>query len=342
MNQVAKQTHPAEILREQLQGQREQFAASMPAHMVDRFMRVVMNAINSNPDLMNCTRKSLWMSCLRAAQDGLLPDGRQGAIVPYKKEAQFIPMYQGILKKVRNSGKLKDLTVELVHEGDQFRRWNDENGKHLEHIPVGREDDDAITHAYAIARTKDGGVYIDVMGRAALDKTRAVATAAKGPWADWYGEMAKKTVLRRLSKMLPMSTDLDDLIRRDDDLYDLEGTAQESSSAAKAAGIQSATVTALDSFANAGQGEQGNASTGKTDASGTSAPDDKKATPEAAETVLNQFQAELDSPHDENSLQQLLQDFEPAIDKLDEKSQGKAMAAFEKRLAAVRASTSSD
>jgi recombination protein RecT len=39
--------------------------------------------------------------------------------------------------------------------------------------------------------------------------------------------MARKTVAKRHSKVLPMSTDLDDLIRRDDDLYDMKGAKEE-------------------------------------------------------------------------------------------------------------------
>lgn len=54
-----------------------------------------------------------------------------------------------------------------------------------------------------------------------IEKVRKVSRAAtNGPWVEWWEEMARKTVLRRLSKRLPMSTDVDDLIRRDDDLYD--------------------------------------------------------------------------------------------------------------------------
>src|SRR5258708_34442980 len=37
--------------------------------------------------------------------------------------------------------------------------------------------------------------------------------------------MAKKSAIRRLSKRLPLNTDLDDLIRRDDALYDFESKA---------------------------------------------------------------------------------------------------------------------
>jgi hypothetical protein len=47
--------------------------------------------------------------------------------------------------------------------------------------------------------------------------------AKKGPWSDPVArpEMCKKTVLKLHAKSLPMSTDLDDLIRRDDELYEI-------------------------------------------------------------------------------------------------------------------------
>ena len=42
-------------------------------------------------------------------------------------------------------------------------------------------------------------------------------------WRNSFDEMAKKTVFKRHSKTLPMSTDLDDLLRRDEELYDMGG-----------------------------------------------------------------------------------------------------------------------
>jgi recombination protein RecT len=50
-------------------------------------------------------------------------------------------------------------------------------------------------------------------------------------WAKSFDEMAKKTVVRRHAKVLPMSSDLDDLVRRDDDLYDLDGRGDKTAAA---------------------------------------------------------------------------------------------------------------
>jgi len=58
-----------------------------------------------------------------------------------------------------------------------------------------------------------------------VEKVRQSSRAKNAtPWTQWWDQMAKKTAIRRLSKRLPMSTDLDDLIRRDDELHDIEST----------------------------------------------------------------------------------------------------------------------
>ena len=46
---------------------------------------------------------------------------------------------------------------------------------------------------------------------------------AKGPaWTKSWGEMAKKTVIRRQSKRLPKSTDIEMVVKRIDDDYDFD------------------------------------------------------------------------------------------------------------------------
>jgi recombination protein RecT len=84
---------------------------------------------------------------------------------------------------------------------------------------------------FAIAKTKDGGVYIEVMSRSQIEQVRSISRSGNnGPWASWFGEMARKTVIRRLSKRLPMSTDLAAIIQRDDELYDLDRTTRTATS----------------------------------------------------------------------------------------------------------------
>ena len=199
-----------------------QFAAVLPRHIpVERFGRVVLTAIQTNPDLLNVERRSLWNAAMKAAQDGLLPDGRLGALVIYKDKrrgpiAQWLPMIAGIRQKVRNSGEVATWEVHLVYERDLFD-YELGDDPHIVHRPV-RGDRGKIIAAYSVAVLKTGERSREVMWIDEIEAIREQSrTADTGPWKTHFGEMAKKTVARRHAKVLPMSSDLDDLLRRDDD-----------------------------------------------------------------------------------------------------------------------------
>jgi recombination protein RecT len=210
-----------------LEQREEELRRALPAHIpVDRFKRIVLTTCQLNPELVTVDRQSLWIACMRAAQDGLLPDGRDGVILAYKDNnqrsrtfgqitAQWQPMVSGFLKRFRNSGQFLSITANVVRESDPFEYWIDENGEHLRHTPG---DVGPYVKAYAMAKTKDGGTMIKVMSKAEIDRRRAVSKAKDGPmWREWWDEAAMKTVLRNLSKRLPSSADLDELMRRDDE-----------------------------------------------------------------------------------------------------------------------------
>lgn len=218
-NQVA-------VVREQLSKMEGEISSALPAHIpVERFNRVVMTAIQGNPKLLDCNRRSLFNSCMKAAQDGLLPDGREGAIVPYKSDAQWLPMIGGLRKKARNSGEIATWDVHAVYENDEFDFELGDN-PFIRHKPTLQEKGKLIA-VYSIATLKSGEISRDVMSVHDVELIRTKSRGTNTPWADpiFYPEMAKKTVAKRHAKVLPTSTDLDDLLRRDDVLYDLEGSS---------------------------------------------------------------------------------------------------------------------
>ena len=209
-------------VRLQLDNMIGQFGAVLPKHIpVERFGRVVLTAVQTNPDLLNVDRRSLWNACMRAAQDGLLPDGRLGALVVYKDKrrgpiAQWLPMIAGIRQKVRNSGEVATWEVHTVHEKDLFD-FELGDDPHIVHRPV-RGDRGKIIAAYSVAVLKSGERSREVMWVDEIEQVRQASKAGDGgPWSTWYGEMCKKTVAKRHAKVLPMSSDLDDLLRRDDE-----------------------------------------------------------------------------------------------------------------------------
>lgn len=218
---------------------KSQLVMALPPQMpVEKFQRVAVTAINKNPDLLECTRPSLYGAFMQAAQDGLLPDGREAAIVKYMNHgepcATYMSMVGGILKKIRNSGELAAITAQIVYRADQFEYWVDDTGEHLNHRPEVFGERGEIVGVYALAKTKDDAVYIEVMSKAEVETIRNVSKAkGSGPWTMWWDQMAKKTAIRRLSKRLPMSTDLDDFLRRDDHLVDVDAKVSDTEGKAK-------------------------------------------------------------------------------------------------------------
>lgn len=212
-NAVAeRRENPVEVIRQNLGKMAPQFKAALPAHVsVEKFTRVTMTAVQNTPALVNADRASLFGSIVRLAQDGLLPDGREAAIVMFGNKAQAMPMIAGILKKVRQSGDVAKISAQVVHENDHFvvSYGFDEDVTHNP-PPLDKPRGKPIG-AYATAVLKDGSRLLEVMSFEEIEKVRNVSRAAKnGPWVQWWGEMARKTVMRRLSKRLPMSTDLED------------------------------------------------------------------------------------------------------------------------------------
>jgi len=226
----------------------------LPAHVSsDKFVRVVETALVQSPDLRNADRRSLFTSCVKCATDGLLPDGREAALVIFNtkvkaiengrqverwvKAVQYMPMVRGVLKLMRNSGELLSISPMIVHEADTFRRWTDDAGDHIMHEENLRAPDRGPVFAvYVVAKTKDGGVYIEVMTRAQVEKVRSISKSKdKGPWVDWWEEMAKKTVIRRVAKRMPLSTDIERVIERDDAFYNVTQLRQNAKSGTDAA-----------------------------------------------------------------------------------------------------------
>jgi recombination protein RecT len=209
---------PVAVVRQNLTQMSDQLKMALPSHVpVDKFHRVTMTAVQGNPLLLDADRRSLFGAIVKAAQDGLLPDGREGALVIFNKQVQWMPMVAGILKKVRQSGELASIDAQIVHANDKFTYRPGIDSVPI-HEPDWFGDRGEPVGVYAVARLKDGNVIPpEIMNRAQIEQVRKVSRASgNGPWVSWWGEMARKTVIRRLSKRLPMSTDIEAAFDRDE------------------------------------------------------------------------------------------------------------------------------
>lgn len=187
-------------------------ASRLPKHVTaDRLMKVALTAINKTPALLGCTQDSLLMSIMQAAELGLEPGGAlgEGYLVPYGKTCQFIPGYRGLISLARRSGQIISLEAHVVHMEDAFTFELGLESK-LVHVPnLEKDDAGPLRFVYAVAKLQGGGVQFEVMSRAQVEAIRKRSKAgSNGPWVSDYEEMARKTVVRRLFKYLPVSVEL--------------------------------------------------------------------------------------------------------------------------------------
>ena len=205
---------------------REKFHAMLPADVsVDKFTQVVLRAVQEEPKLLDpgTDKISLFLACQRAAQDGLMPDKREGALVMYGNNVQWQPMIGGLRKRLAGAGF--DLRAEVVYESDTFD-YDLGDTPSITHKapPLGQERGQAIG-AYAIAtELATGAKYREVMDVAQLDAVAAISkSGSSGPWkGPFKGEMQRKTVAKRLIKSLPIDDrQLQDIIARDNEQFDV-------------------------------------------------------------------------------------------------------------------------
>jgi recombination protein RecT len=245
---VVTQKHPIVVLRERLEaraGELKNMTDIPPAKMI----RAILTSAQIDPNILACDWSSLWNACARACRDNLLPDGREGAIVAYGSKAQWLPMYQGKLRQFQESGIFKWIHADVVRQGDVYECWTTEDGPHLKH-QRGDDGNAPIIRVYAAATTLQGGRFVEEVTMQDIEKIKKVSKAKRedAPWNLWFSEMAKKTALHRLAKMLPVGRIAD----VDDD--DADDEVREDASPLRAAAVtaprERGAAAALDLFAS--------------------------------------------------------------------------------------------
>lgn len=187
--------------------------AVLPKHVTaDRLMKIALSTTSKDAKLLACAPKSLFRCVVEAASLGLEPGGVLGEayLVPFKGDATLVIGYRGLIKLARQSGEIKSIRARVVYKGEEFQ-VNLGLHEDIVHKPIigGVERTDAdIVAVYAIAEFVDGDPQFEVMDKDQIDKIRArSASANSGPWVTDYAEMARKTVIRRLAKVLPLSAE---------------------------------------------------------------------------------------------------------------------------------------
>jgi recombination protein RecT len=221
-NQVATTTsnnavsNPKKAMTGYIKAMEGEIAKALPSVITpERFTRIVLTAISSNPKLASCTKESFLGAMMTSAQLGLevnTPLG-QAYVLPYTNkgtlEAQFQIGYKGLIDLAYRSGEVEVIQAHIVYENDKFDVQYGLEPK-LEHVPADKNRGEAVK-VYAVFKTKSGGYGFEVMSmedvRLHAAKYSKAYNSSFSPWKTNFEEMAKKTVLKRVLKYAPLKSD---------------------------------------------------------------------------------------------------------------------------------------
>ena len=219
MAEIVTTQKKSEQFKNLIERYKPQIAVALPRHMdADRFARMAINAAVSAPEILDCTPLSQIGALMAAATLGLEP-GVAGEcwILPFKDNksgttvATFIPGYRGLVQLCWRSNQVANIGANAVYENDHFeyqefppklvhRRASGDRGK--------------LIAAYAYAKLKGGSDYqwefLNAEDIAKIKKASRGAASKFSPWniADWEHWMWRKSAIRQLCKMLPMSVEM--------------------------------------------------------------------------------------------------------------------------------------
>lgn len=201
-------------LQQYVKSMEGEIAKALPSVITsERFTRMVLSAISTNPKLAECTPQSFLGAMMSAAQMGVEPNTGLGMayLLPYRNkgimECQFQLGYKGLIDLAYRSGEVSVIQAHVVYENDEFTYELGMDPK-LVHKPALKDRGNPVAY-YAIFKMKDGGYGFEVMSQADV-----MAHAQKysksfnfGPWQTNFEEMAKKTVLKKALKYAPLKSD---------------------------------------------------------------------------------------------------------------------------------------
>jgi len=183
--------------------------------ITDRFVRAVITAVQKNPNILHADRTSLFLACQQAAQDGLMPDGRDAALVVFGSgptaKVQYMPMVYGIIRRLLQCGDLARVSAHVIYSGDQYEITLGDI-ESIVHRPNMLGDRGVPVCVYAIAWGKDGTIFRETMSVREVERVRGISRSKDGvTWTQWWDEMAEKSCIRRLAKRIPTTEDLSSL-----------------------------------------------------------------------------------------------------------------------------------
>lgn len=184
----------------------------------NREANFAIQVLEANSFLQKLDSQSIVNSVKNISLIGLTlnPAMKYAYLVPRNGKCTLDISYIGMIKLLTDAGTVKNISADVVYQSEidngrfDYRKGSDPYLKHKPDVFASTKERGAMVGAYAIAYFRDGGCQFEIMGKEEMEKIKMTSESYKNektrqysPWENWEPEMWKKTVLRRLYKMLP-------------------------------------------------------------------------------------------------------------------------------------------
>ena len=199
---------PVDTAKRDIARMKDQFELVLPPSIpADRLVRVLQTVINLNADLAKPqSRNALLGAAMTCAQLGLDPTPAIGHayIIPFKGAPTFVLGYKGAVWLAADNGV--HLKSHVICENDSYDVRLGTEGRIEHRLPPFGVDRGRPLAYYCVATFADGAPpMFDVMTVDEIERIRQASPGKNSPaWSQHFDEMAKKTVLKRLAKSIPL------------------------------------------------------------------------------------------------------------------------------------------
>jgi phage RecT family recombinase len=180
----------------------------------NKYLLGIYNTIVNNDKLQNCDIESIKNAAITSATLGVPVDANNYAyLIPYGNKVQLQMSYKGYVYVAKQDKDVDNISAVLVYPDDKFSV--DLGNNSISHIPNLESgsygDEELIRFVYAVVRFRQStgrSQMFEVLTKKQVDEIRAGSKAGgeKDKWGKptiWqkhYGEMARKTAIKRLCK----------------------------------------------------------------------------------------------------------------------------------------------
>lgn len=194
-------------------------ALGMIPAQIEKEASFALQIINRDTQLQKCSLNSILEAIINVANIGLTlnPAANECCIIARWNsklgglQAVLEPMYQGLTRLAMREGVVKQLNTQIVYEKDEIIVDAADNVRPVIHKVNPLKDRGVMIGAYCISTDLDGYRQVELMSIDQIKEVRDTSDGFKAfsagkikshPWESSFGEMARKTVIKRLFKYL--------------------------------------------------------------------------------------------------------------------------------------------